>query len=109
MRFSFALILLAVAARVWATPILEERAAPKIYLAGDSTMAPGGGGKGTNGTASPSQFPSPVVSQVNPGWGGRLKYSLKIPVINDAKAGRSARSYTVEGHFNTIAARCREQ
>jgi len=31
-----------------------------------------------------------------------LKYSLSIPVVNKAIAGRSARSYTVEGHFSEI-------
>jgi hypothetical protein len=33
-----------------------------------------------------------------------LKYSLSIPVVNKAIAGRSARSYTVEGHFDQVAA-----
>ncbi|KAL1311788.1 hypothetical protein AAFC00_001871 [Neodothiora populina] len=47
-------------------------------------MAAGGGGSGTQG------------------WGEYLHYSLSIPVVNDAKAGRSARSYTAEGRFDTI-------
>lgn len=29
---------------------IEKRATPTIYMAGDSTMALGGGGSGTNGT-----------------------------------------------------------
>lgn len=36
------------------------------------------------------------------GWGEYIKYSLSIPVVNDAMAGRSARSYTREGRFETI-------
>ncbi|GJJ14542.1 hypothetical protein Clacol_008807 [Clathrus columnatus] len=55
-----------------------------VYLAGDSTMAPGGGGNGTDG------------------WGQYLGQYLTIPVVNDAIAGRSARSYTEEGHFAAI-------
>jgi rhamnogalacturonan acetylesterase len=64
-------------------------AVPTVYLAGDSTMAPGGDGAGT-GTE---------------GWGQFLRYSFgaNAVVVNDAIAGRSARSFTVEGHFNTIA------
>jgi len=53
-------------------------------MAGDSTMALGGGGSGTQG------------------WGEYIKYSLSIPVVNDAMGGRSARSYTREGRFETI-------
>lgn len=38
------------------------------------------------------------------GWGKFLHYSMSIPVVNDAIAGRSARSYTREGRFDAIAA-----
>lgn len=55
-----------------------------VYLAGDSTMAKGGGGSGTEG------------------WGQYLAQYLTVPVVNDAVAGRSARSYTDEGRFNTL-------
>ncbi|KAF8582914.1 carbohydrate esterase family 12 protein [Ramaria rubella] len=55
-----------------------------VYLAGDSTMAPGGGGPGTDG------------------WGQYLAQYLTIPVVNDAIAGTSARSYTEEGSFTTL-------
>ncbi|TVY16649.1 Rhamnogalacturonan acetylesterase, partial [Lachnellula arida] len=65
---------------------ITKRATPTVYLAGDSTMALGGGGTGTQG------------------WGVYLPYSLTIPVVNDAIAGRSARSYTDEGRFTTLAA-----
>jgi len=58
--------------------------AQTVYLAGDSTMAPGGGGAGTDG------------------WGQYLAQYLTIPVVNDAIAGRSARSYTEEGRFTTL-------
>ncbi|RFU34749.1 hypothetical protein B7463_g1648, partial [Scytalidium lignicola] len=61
---------------------------PIIYLAGDSTEAPDGGGNGTEG------------------WGQYLHYSFNsslIHVDNLAVAGRSARSYTREGRFQHIA------
>ncbi|KAI9707862.1 MAG: hypothetical protein M1820_004468 [Bogoriella megaspora] len=38
------------------------------------------------------------------GWGHYLGYSLSIPVVNNAIAGRSARSFTTEGHFANISA-----
>ncbi|KAI8815121.1 SGNH hydrolase-type esterase domain-containing protein [Cladochytrium replicatum] len=59
--------------------------AATVYLAGDSTTAANGGGSGTQG------------------WGEFLKYSLNIPVVNKAVAGRSARSYTREGRFTSLA------
>lgn len=65
-------------------------AVTNIWLAGDSTMAKGGGGTGTEG------------------WGQYLQYSFnsaEYVVNNDAVAGRSARSYTIEDRFNTIAAK----
>ncbi|KAK3111067.1 hypothetical protein LTR53_014043 [Teratosphaeriaceae sp. CCFEE 6253] len=78
---------IALAASTFAAPAtLQRRAGPTVYLAGDSTMAHGGGGSGTQG------------------WGEYLQYSLSIPVVNRAIAGRSARSFTVEGHFAEIAA-----
>ncbi|KAF4782005.1 GDSL-like Lipase/Acylhydrolase [Colletotrichum scovillei] len=58
-----------------------------LWLAGDSTMAPGGGHNGTQG------------------WGEYLHYSLdssKIRVNNSAYAGRSARTFTREGRFQRI-------
>ncbi|TVY45563.1 Rhamnogalacturonan acetylesterase [Lachnellula occidentalis] len=64
---------------------ITKRATPKVYLAGDSTMAKGGGGTGTEG------------------WGVYLPYSLSLTVVNDAIGGRSARSYTDEGRFTTLA------
>ncbi|KAF9525055.1 SGNH hydrolase [Crepidotus variabilis] len=70
-------------------PTIEKRATPTVYLAGDSTMAEGGGGSGT-GTQ---------------GWGHYLQYSLSVPVVNNAIGGRSARSFTVEGRFDAIASK----
>ncbi|TVY57641.1 Rhamnogalacturonan acetylesterase [Lachnellula cervina] len=61
---------------------------PTIWLAGDSTEAPKGGGNGTQG------------------WGQYLQYSFLPSVAlvnNSAIAGRSARSFTREGRFDTIA------
>ncbi|KAK7465405.1 hypothetical protein VKT23_005383 [Stygiomarasmius scandens] len=55
-----------------------------VRLAGDSTMAKGGGGSGTDG------------------WGQYLGQYLNLPVVNNAIAGRSARSYTDEGRFTTL-------
>ncbi|EEA19688.1 Rhamnogalacturonan acetylesterase [Talaromyces marneffei ATCC 18224] len=64
---------------------MSNVAAATIYLAGDSTMARGGGGSGTDG------------------WGQYIASYLSLNVSNQAIAGRSARSYAREGHFNTIA------
>ncbi|KAJ7619185.1 rhamnogalacturonan acetylesterase [Mycena polygramma] len=58
--------------------------AQTVYLAGDSTMALGGGGSGTQG------------------WGVPLSQFLTIPVVNDAVAGESARSYSAEGRFTSL-------
>jgi len=78
MKTSVKLLLSSLAAQVCATPTL--------YLAGDSTMALGGGGTSTQG------------------FGEYLKYSFTgINIVNDAIAGRSARSYYNEGGFTTIA------
>ncbi|KAF9074832.1 SGNH hydrolase [Rhodocollybia butyracea] len=55
-----------------------------LYLAGDSTMASGGGGAGTDG------------------WGQFVGQYLTIPISNKAVAGTSARSYTAEGLFTAI-------
>lgn len=79
---SFSTLVLALVSTVVAAP---SKHTPTVYLAGDSTMAKGGGGSGTQG------------------WGHYLKYSLSVPVVNKAVAGRSARSYTVEGRFKAIA------
>lgn len=62
---------------------------PTVYLCGDSTMAPGGGGSGTQG------------------WGEYLHYSFASSaavISNKAIAGRSARSYTREGRFDAVTA-----
>lgn len=81
---------------VWAVPSqhLQDRRQqstatriPTVYLCGDSTMAEAGGGSGTQG------------------WGHYLQYSFasSVAVINsEAIAGRSARSFTREGRFDTV-------
>ncbi|KAK6523167.1 hypothetical protein TWF694_006062 [Orbilia ellipsospora] len=59
---------------------------PTLYLCGDSTMAKGGAGDGATD-----------------GWGDVVpKYFTGITVNNQAIGGRSARSYTREGRFNTV-------
>ncbi|KAF9057255.1 rhamnogalacturonan acetylesterase [Panaeolus papilionaceus] len=72
-----------------------------VYLAGDSTMARNGGGSGGDGI----QF-NKVLKQWKTdnliGWGQYLAQYLTIPVVNNAIAGRSSRSYTDEGRFNTL-------
>jgi len=79
-------VLLAAQAVAAPSEDISKRATPHVYLAGDSTMALGGGGTGTQG------------------WGVYLPYSLTgVTIVNDAIAGRSARSYTDEGRFTTIA------
>ncbi|CAI6340274.1 unnamed protein product [Periconia digitata] len=64
----------------------HAKRAPTIYLAGDSTMARGGGGGNT----------------ATDGWGNFFPYSVSLPVVNKAIGGRSARSFTVEGRFDEI-------
>ncbi|PNH64852.1 hypothetical protein VD0002_g3961 [Verticillium dahliae] len=69
---------------------LEERQTrvPTIFLCGDSTVA-------TVGASSQTQ-----------GWGAFLQYSFQTSraiVDNRAIGGRSARSYTREGRFDTVA------
>ncbi|KJX97603.1 rhamnogalacturonan acetylesterase like protein [Zymoseptoria brevis] len=62
-------------------------AAPTVYLAGDSTMAATGNNDGTTA-----------------GWGAYLSTHISLAVVNHALGGRSARSFTREGHFDAIAA-----
>ncbi|KAI0010742.1 GDSL-like Lipase/Acylhydrolase [Xylariaceae sp. FL0662B] len=64
-------------------------AAVTVHLCGDSTMAKGGGGAGSN----------------TEGWGEYLGYSLSgdYAVRNAAIGGRSARSFTREGRFDEVA------
>lgn len=84
--FVFAGLLPAALASHNAAPVNSR--VPTVWIAGDSTAAPGGTGNGTQG------------------WGEYLKYSFGDHAIvnNSAVAGRSLRSYTREGHFAAIAA-----
>ena len=75
-----------------------------IYMAGDSTMAKGGGGSGTDGK---SQGKSPFAryiynALVKTGWGLHIAPFVSGTVSNQAVAGRSARSYTREQRFQAI-------
>lgn len=49
-----------------------------------------------------SQILDDIQTNSHSGWGQYLHYSLKIPVVNKAFAGRSARSFTREGRFDEI-------
>ncbi|KAH8200796.1 hypothetical protein TruAng_005033 [Truncatella angustata] len=72
----------------WTALAVSQATAATVHICGDSTMAKGGGGSGTQG------------------WGQYLQYSLPsstFTVQNDAIAGRSARSYTREGRFQAVA------
>ncbi|KAJ3735267.1 SGNH hydrolase [Lentinula guzmanii] len=60
--------------------------AQTVWLAGDSTMAEGGDGAGTN----------------TDGWGQYLSQYLNLPVTNKAVAGTSARSFTSLGLFASL-------
>ncbi|OOF94202.1 carbohydrate esterase family 12 protein, partial [Aspergillus carbonarius ITEM 5010] len=70
---------------------LPTSLATTIYLAGDSTMATGGGGSGTDGWGN---YIAPYLTNTT---------SNPTTLSNQAVAGRSARSYTREGRFTTIA------
>jgi len=64
-------------------PAVSTVSAQTIHLIGDSTMALGGGGSGTQG------------------WGVLVTQFFTLPVVNHAVAGESARSYTADGGFTT--------
>lgn len=79
-------------------------ATPTLYLAGDSTMALGGGGSGTQGHSVTSIFAYEYLTDEILGFGEYLKYSFQnINIVNKAVGGRSARSYWNEGKFQAIA------
>lgn len=61
-------------------------AAPTIFMAGDSTMVATGNNDGTEG------------------WGAAFVDYTSLAIVNDAVAGRSARSFTREGRFTAMAA-----
>lgn len=80
--------------------------AATVYLAGDSTMAKGGGGSGvSNGNFVMLLFMLFGCSHEFTGWGEYLGASLSIPVVNNAIGGRSARSFTREARFSAIASK----
>ncbi|KAH8900799.1 GDSL-like Lipase/Acylhydrolase [Thozetella sp. PMI_491] len=85
--FYTALALGAVQVTASPTPAdLAPRAAPTVYLCGDSTMAKNGANDGATD-----------------GWGQYFgKYSTAT-VVNKAIGGRSARSYWNEGRFSAVA------
>lgn len=45
-----------------------------------------------------------ITHYVLPGWGEYLQGFLSVKVVNEAILSRSARSYTLQGHFDTIIA-----
>lgn len=78
-------VVLTFTATVTSAPVEQRATTPKVYLAGDSTMVATGNNDGTAG------------------WGKYLPDYISLQVLNYAVAGRSARSYTREGRFNTLA------
>ncbi|KAL9058177.1 MAG: hypothetical protein Q9162_001901 [Coniocarpon cinnabarinum] len=79
-------VLATLATKSIASPVASAAAAqPTLYLAGDSTMTPAGNADGTQG------------------WGVPLVSDMTIPIVNNAIAGRSARSFTREGRFTAMA------
>ncbi|KAF2661245.1 carbohydrate esterase family 12 protein [Lophiostoma macrostomum CBS 122681] len=52
--------------------------------------------------AGDSTMQSYKSGNIQGSWGYYLPYSLTLPVSNQALGGRSARSFTVEGRFQTI-------
>lgn len=71
-----------------------------VRLAGDSTMALGGGGSGTQGQTSWRAVTN--TTDFFLGWGVLLSQFLSIPVINSAIGGESARSFSDQGHFTDL-------
>ncbi|RVD80550.1 uncharacterized protein DFL_008445 [Arthrobotrys flagrans] len=72
--------------RAATTTTAASNPTPTLYLCGDSTMARNGANDGSTD-----------------GWGNQVaKYFTGITVNNQAIGGRSARSYTREGRFNTV-------
>ncbi len=71
-----------------------------VMLAGDSTMALGGGGSGTQGQTSWRAVTN--TTDFFLGWGVLLSQFLSIPVINSAIGGESARSFSDQGHFTDL-------
>lgn len=108
MKFSVLALLPALITTVTSLPAesLEKRATPILYLAGDSTMARGGGGSGTGTDGRCSSCPASFIFMLTLhdwlGWGVFLPNSMNIQVVNGAIGGRSARSFTNEGRFQTI-------
>lgn len=74
-----------------------------VYLAGDSTMALGGGGSGT-GTQGchPTSLLVSLINVILSGWGVYLGQYLSIPVVNNAVGGQSARTFSEQGRFTSI-------
>ncbi|KAG7099621.1 hypothetical protein E1B28_001449 [Marasmius oreades] len=60
-------------------------------------------GLGLAVTVSLVQFDFHTKPTIPIGWGQYLGQYLSAPVVNHAVAGRSSRSYTDEGRFNTLA------
>jgi rhamnogalacturonan acetylesterase len=93
-------------------PSRPSKRAQTIYLAGDSTMAKTSGSiQGKLASFSILRPPADHIknlafvtsrSLMPLGWGVYLPYSLSTTVNNQAIGGRSARSFTVEGRFDSI-------
>ena len=69
-----------IASRASAVSVRSNSNLPTLYIAGDSTAAANDG--------------SPELL----GWGEKIGQYLSIPVVNDAIAGATARSFTEDGN-----------
>lgn len=102
-----------------------SKRAPTVYLAGDSTMArwnPGSDqGPSLHLSSKTSrkkekkkkeyrnkekkkkiQKENKPPTNLSPGWGVYIPFSLSLSVVNKAIGGRSSRSYTTEGRFDEL-------
>lgn len=83
--------------------LLSSASAQTLFLVGDSTMALGGGGSGTQGNLQATLLNGNLEKSTHLlGWGVPLAQFFTIPVVNDAVGGESARSYSNEGRFTSV-------
>jgi hypothetical protein len=90
MRFSTELCLTATfALSALATPVMEKRATPTIYLAGDSTMANKGANDGATDGSSPTQY-IPITLSANTSQAGAHTSPNTSPSPSSTKPSEAA-------------------